>query len=250
MRGLPRAARGLTVDVGPVSYHVAMGRAFDGALSPNPHYYEIRGRAAEIARALGSPVGGAEHLFLGMLHDGGWPVNVIASLVDLGQAEAAVLRILNSPGYLPPPRPRILVPAGYVRAWGAEIAFEMGDSYLGVEHAFLAMIRMRETVPARALAGLADLDALEAAVLAAKNAPAGGPPEDAVFLPEGQEMDGPLRRAVADALPDSTTFSFSGDEGDRTWVRVIGPGDSSDPAVTREVLNTALASLGRQMSAS
>jgi hypothetical protein len=65
-----------------------------------------------------------------------------------------------------------------------------------------------------------------------------------VFLPEGHEVDGPLRRAAADALPDSTTFSFSGDD-DRTWIRVIGPGDSSDPAVTREVLNTALASLGR-----
>jgi len=67
-------------------------------LSPNPHYYEIRGRAAEIARVLGSPVGGAEHLFLGMLHDGGWPVIVISGLVDFGQAEAAVLGILNSPG--------------------------------------------------------------------------------------------------------------------------------------------------------
>jgi hypothetical protein len=53
-------------------------------LSPNPHYYEIRGRAAEIARALGSPVGGAEHLFLGMLHDGRWPVSLISGLVDLG----------------------------------------------------------------------------------------------------------------------------------------------------------------------
>ena len=75
-------------------------------LSPNPHYYEIRGRAAEIARAPGSPVGGAEHLFLGMLHDGGWPVIVISGLVDFGQAEAAVLGILNSPGYSPPPPPR------------------------------------------------------------------------------------------------------------------------------------------------
>jgi hypothetical protein len=73
--------------------------------------------------------------------------------------------------------------------WGAQVALEMGDCYLGVEHAFVAMIRHRETVPARALAGLADLGALEAAVLAAKNA-ASGPPEDAVFLPEGQEMDG------------------------------------------------------------
>ena len=94
-----------------------MSQAFDGALSPTPHYYEIKGRAAEIARALGSPVGGAEHLFLGMLHDGGWPVHVLSRLVDLGRAEAAVLGILNSPGYSPPPPPRFFVPGFYVRLW-------------------------------------------------------------------------------------------------------------------------------------
>jgi hypothetical protein len=52
------------------AYYVPMGRPSDKALSPTPHYYEIRGR--------GSQIGGAEHLFLGMLHDGGWPVNVIS----------------------------------------------------------------------------------------------------------------------------------------------------------------------------
>jgi len=227
------------------SYHVPMGRAFDRALSPDPHYCEIRGRAAEIARAVGSPVGGAEHLFLGMLHDGGWPVSVISHLVDLGQAEAAVLGILNSPGYSPPPPPRLLMCDGYVQTWGAEVAFDMGDSCIGVEHALLAMIRVRETVPARALAGLADLDAVEAAVLEARNAPPGGPPGDAVFLPAGQELDGPLRRAIVDALPEGTTFGFSSDGEGRTWMHVIGPGDSRDPELTREVLNTALASLGR-----
>jgi hypothetical protein len=107
------------------------------------------------------------------------------------------------------------------------------------------MIRSRETVPARALAGLADLDAIEAAVLEALNAPAAGPPEDAVFLPDGQELDSPLRRAIADALSDGTTFSFNSGEDERTWVHVIGPGGSLGPGVTREVLNTALASLGR-----
>jgi hypothetical protein len=55
----------------PRAYHVPMRQAFDGALSPTPHYYRIMGRAAEIARSLGSRIGGAEHLFLGMLHDGG-----------------------------------------------------------------------------------------------------------------------------------------------------------------------------------
>ena len=37
-----------------------MSQASDRALSPTPHYYEIMGRAAEIARAVGSPAGGAE----------------------------------------------------------------------------------------------------------------------------------------------------------------------------------------------
>ena len=222
-------------------------------LSPTPHYYEIGGRAAEIARSLGSPVGGAEHLFLGMLHDGGWPVSAISGLVDLERAEAAVRGILDSPGYSPPPPPRAfgaltaMVPGfrnGYVEpSWGVEVAAEMGDSYLGLDHALLAMIRDRETIPARALAGLADLDALDAAVVAAMNAPI-EPGEDAVFLPPGQPFDGPLGRAIVDALPEGTTFGFNGADG-RTWFEVFGPGGSLGPEVSREVLNTALVSLGR-----
>jgi len=221
-----------------------MARASEGALSPNPHYYEIMGRAAEIARALGSPVGGAEHLFLGMLHDGGWPVSAISGLVDLARAETAVLGILDSPDYSPPPAPQF--PASIVPvqpSWGVGVAAEMGDSYLGVDHALLAMIRDRETVPARALAGLADLDALDAAVVEAMNAPV-GPAEGAVFLPEGQQLDSPLSNAISDALPEGTTFGFNGADG-RTWIHVFGPEGSLGPEVAREVLNTALASLGR-----
>lgn len=178
-----------------------------------------------------------------MLHDGGWPVSVNSDLVDLGQAEAAVLDILNSPGYSPRPPPRVPARAGDVQMWGAQAALEMGDSYLGVEHAFLAMIRHREAVPACALAGLADLDTPEAAVLEARNAPAGGSPEDAVFLPEGQEMDGPSRKAIIDALPEGTTFGFNhgGDEPmdarDRPRWR---PRPRSHPAGA----NTAQVSLG------
>ena len=184
-----------------------VGRESEGMLSPTPHYYEIRGRSAEIARALGSPVGGAEHLFLALLHDGGWPLNAVSGLVDLARAEAAVLSILDSPGYSPPPPPRFPARNGYVEpSWGVGVAVEMGDSYLGVEHALLAMIRNRETVPARALAGLADLDVLDAAVVEAMHAPV-EPHEDAVFLPEGQQLDGPLSRAIIDALPEGTTFA-------------------------------------------
>jgi hypothetical protein len=218
---------------------------FDRTVSPTAHYYMVQGRAAEIARSLGSPIGGPEHLFLAMLHDGGWPMTAISPLVDLGQAEAAVLSIIRSPGYSPPPRPRFLVEDGHVVARGAGVAFELGDDYMGVEHEFLAMIRTPDSVPARALAGLAELGALEAAVLAVRDQPRGEPPADAVFLPEGQDLDAPLRRALADTLPDNTTFSFAG-EDEPTWVRVVGPGDSSDPAVTREVLNAALASLNRR----
>ena len=214
-------------------------------LSPTPHYYEIQGRAAEIARALGSPAGGAEHLFLGMLHDGGWPVSVISHLADLGQAEAAVLALIGDPGYSPPAGPPPHFPRnGYVATPGAEIAFEMGDSYIGVEHALLSMIRDRESVPARALAGLADLDALEAAVLEVKNAPPGDPPGDAVFLPDGQPMDGPLRKAIVRALPEGATYGFSTREDGHTWMRVFGADGGLGRDVTLEVLDTALASLG------
>jgi Clp amino terminal domain, pathogenicity island component len=213
-------------------------------LSPTPHYYTIQGRAAEIARAMGSPVAGAEHLFLGMLHDGGWPVRVLSGLVDLDGAEAAVLGIVNGPDYSPPPPPRVPVGGSFVHPWGGQVAAQMGDSHLGLEHAFLAMIRARDTVPARALAGLADLDALEAAILEAKNAPLTAP-ADAVFLPAGQVLDSALIRAVIDALPDNTTFGFNRDAAGRTWLKVIDPGDDTDPARTRQVLNTALASLNR-----
>jgi hypothetical protein len=221
-----------------------MERESKGMLSPTPHYYEIKGRAAEIARALGSPVGGAEHLFLAMLHDGGWPVSVVSGLVDLARAEAAVHGILDSPGYAPPPPPRVLVRNGSVESWGAGVAVEMGDSHLGVEHAFLAMIRNRETVPARALAGLADLDALDAAVVEAANAPV-RPHENAVFLPEGQQLDSPMLKAISEAVPEGATFGFNGKDG-RTWIHVFGPGGSLGREVTREVLNSALVSLRRR----
>jgi len=215
-----------------------------GSMSPTPHYYMVQGRAAEIARASGSPAAGAEHLFLGMLHDGGWPLFAISGLVDLARAEAAVLGIMDSPGYSPPPPPRPLVRSAYTQSlWGLGVAVEMGGSHLGLEHAFLAMIRDRETVPARALAGLADLDALDAAVVEAANAPV-RPHEDAAFLPEGQQLDGPLLKAISDAVPEGATYGFNGADG-RTWIHVWGPDGSLGPEVSREVLNTALVSLGR-----
>ena len=204
------------------------------------------GRAAEIARAAGSRVGGAEHLFLGMLHDGGWPVRAIAGLVDLAQAEEVVRAILDSPGYSPPPPPKVFLRNDYVEAgWGWTVAAEMGDSYLGLEHALLAMIRDRETVPARALAGLADLNELDAAVVAAAHAPV-VPHPDAAILPAGQQLDSPLLEAINGALPDGAIYGFNGSaETGESWIHVWNSTGSLGRDVSREVLNTALLSLGR-----
>jgi hypothetical protein len=105
------------------------------------------------------------------------------------------------------------------------------------------MIRNRETVPARALAGLADLDALDAAVVEAANAPV-SPHEDAAFLPEGQQLDSPLSVAISGAVPEGATWGFNGKDG-QTWIHVFGPDGSLGREVSREVLNTALVSLGR-----
>src|SRR5437764_7355554 len=115
-RWRPSAGERSTACCGPAASRASVvGRAYDepmsqvpdSAISPTPHFYMIRGRAAEIARSFGSPVGGPEHMFLAMLHDGGWPVSVISPRADLAQVEEAVLSILGSPGYSPPPRPRL-----------------------------------------------------------------------------------------------------------------------------------------------
>jgi hypothetical protein len=57
-------------------------------------------------------------------------------------------------------------------------------------------------------------------------------------------LDSPLLKAISDALPDGATFGFNSADG-RTWIHVFGPGGSLGREVSREVLNTALVSLGR-----
>jgi hypothetical protein len=83
-------------------------------------------------------------------------------------AEAAVLAIAGAPGYSPPvpapplPRENVLLLAG-------ETAAVMGASHISDLHAFLAIIRQADTVPARAIARAlavsgADLAEVEAAL--------------------------------------------------------------------------------------
>jgi hypothetical protein len=201
-------------------------------LSPTPHYYTVQGRAAEIARGVGAGRVAPEHLFLAMLHDGGWPVIVLSSagIIDVEEAEGAVVAAMNAPGYRP---------AADRSLPGARIAAELGDSHIGLEHVFLEIIRDRAGLPARALAGLADLDEAEAAVLAAKNAP----PHDAVFLPDGQELDGDLLAALEARVPAGASFGFNCLDG-RTWIHVWGA--DVDRGAGRDVLDAALTALGRR----
>ncbi|HUN35021.1 MAG TPA: Clp protease N-terminal domain-containing protein [Trebonia sp.] len=147
-----------------------MGRpSAKAALSPTPRYYQVQGRACEIARAADHGIVGAEHFFLGLLHDKCMPVFVLSELADLDVVESAVLAIMRGPGYAPPQSHVAPAIRPSVQPWGFRTADAMGDSHVGVEHVFLGIIRDRVTVPARALAGLVDLDILDAAVLAVKN---------------------------------------------------------------------------------
>jgi hypothetical protein len=122
--------------------------------------------------------------------------------------------------------------------WGVQAAVRMGHTAISPDHAFLDMIRQRDTVPAQALVSLdLDLDAVDAAVVEAMTAPA-RVPDGAVFLPDGQEFDDLLHRAVRDALPRGTGLSVS-PHGGRPWLKVGGSYD------TAEILNAALVALGR-----
>lgn len=203
-------------------------------LSPTPHYYQVRGRAAEIARFEGAGRVTTEHLFLAMLHDGGWPVSVLTSarLFDPEQVESAVVAAMHAPGYTPSPGPALP---------GALTAAGLGDTYIGLEHAFLAIISDRGSLPSRVLASLADLDEVEAAVLAAKNAPPRAP-DDAVFLPDGQDLDADLLAALEARVPAGASFGFNHLDG-RTWIHVWGT--DVDRGASRDLLNAALTALGR-----
>jgi hypothetical protein len=73
---------------------------------------------------------------------------------------------MDSEGPEPTPRYRKVVDGS------AELAREMGHSYVGVEHLFLAIIRDRAAVPTQTLAELVDLDRVEAGLLEVMASPA------------------------------------------------------------------------------
>ncbi len=116
-----------------------------------------------------------------------------------------------------------------------------GSPHVRAEHLFLALIRDRRTVPARALASLIDIGRVEEAVLGVMNSPGyrgPGCPANGFLLPEGQELDQELIKALVELVPNGATVGFNW-QGGRPWIRVTGAGDN------RDVFNAALARLGR-----
>jgi ATP-dependent Clp protease ATP-binding subunit ClpA len=181
----------------------------------------------------------AEHLFLAIIHDNGMPAQVLARLADISRLEAAVTEAAGRAAAQPDERPSRPDLAGF------RVAAEMGDSYVGTWHLLLALIRDRESVPARALAGLVDLGQVETAVTDVMNSPGfhgfkDSFDEDELLLPEGLKLDQALIGALARSIPEGAAFGFNWRKDDsRPWIHVSRPGDP------RAALNTALVSLGR-----
>ncbi|HLH59771.1 MAG TPA: Clp protease N-terminal domain-containing protein [Streptosporangiaceae bacterium] len=68
--------------------------------APTPRYYSVLGGSSEIARGMGHAYAGVEHLFLAIIHDlDAVPTQVLAGMVDLGEVEARMRELMNSPGY-------------------------------------------------------------------------------------------------------------------------------------------------------
>lgn len=86
----------------------------------------------------------------------------------------------------------------------AELARELGHSYIGVGHLFLAIVRDRAAVPAQVLARITDLDRVEASVREELASPGytGEPPAGAVWLSvtELPDLLPALARCVAPGL--------------------------------------------------
>jgi len=95
------------------------------------------------------------------------------------------------------------------------VAREMGKSYVGVEHLFLAILRDRDAVPTQALARLIDLDQLEAGLLEEMASPgyAGQAPANAVWFPRSE-----LQERLA-AMPPGTWHGWNVAD-DQAWIAV------------------------------
>jgi ATP-dependent Clp protease ATP-binding subunit ClpC len=120
-----------------------------------------------------------------------------------------------------------------------ELARRMGHSYVGVEHLFLAIIRDRAAVPTQVLAGLIDVERVEASLREemASYGYNGEPPAGAVWLPLSELPD--LLPALANCVAPDVTYGFNV-VGDRAWILVHEPGN------TEEAIASARAEVARE----
>ena len=138
----------------------------------------------EAGRSMGAGWVAPEHLFLAMLHDGGWPVSVLtgAGLIDANQVEIAVVAAMNAPGYTP----TVGAPLAGGRTAGA-----LCDSYIGLEHVFLEIIGDR--------AGLRDGEHLVELVELVERPASASPPKPAGNLEGGVGACGDSRSRLVEA---------------------------------------------------
>jgi len=109
-----------------------------------------------------------------------------------------------------------------VLANSTEVAREMGHSYVGVEHLFLAIIRDRNSVPAQALAARLDLHQVEASLVQemASAGYDGQAPPNAVWFPSSE-----LGERLAAAPPGS--WHGWNVAGDQAWIAAEELADES-----------------------
>jgi ATP-dependent Clp protease ATP-binding subunit ClpA len=119
----------------------------------------------------------------------------------------------------------------------ARLAREMEHSYVGVEHLLLAMVRDRNAVPAQVLAGITNLDQVEARLreVMASEGYAGEPAAHAEWL-LACELPA-LLPALARCVPAGVKYGVNV-VGDRAWVIVDKPGDTrATVAAARAIVN-------------
>jgi ATP-dependent Clp protease ATP-binding subunit ClpA len=119
----------------------------------------------------------------------------------------------------------------------AGLAREMGQPYVGDEHLFLAMVKDRNAIPAQVLAGITNLDQVEARMreVMASDSYAGEPPAQAEWL-LACELPA-LLPALARCVPVGIKYGVNV-VGDRAWVIVDKPGDTrASVTAARALLN-------------
>ena len=139
----------------------------------------------------------------------------------------------KGPGKGPAPTPR------YQRLLesAAGLARDMDHAHVGAEHLLLAMVKDRGAVPTQVLAGITNLDQLEARLreAMASDSYAGEPPALAEWLLACELPQ--LLPALARCVPAGVKYGVNV-VGDRAWVIVDKPGDTrATVAAARAMVN-------------